>query len=191
MQATFDQDIAKCIETLRAGGIIIYPTDTVWGIGCDAANEQAVEKIYQIKQRHDNQKMLVLLDNVNRLDAYVDTVPEIAYSLIELSEKPVTVIYTGAKNIAPNLLDSDGSIGIRITNERFTQRLIQQFRRPIVSTSCNIHGQAHAAFFDEINPAIIAAADYVVQYRRDDRTPAQPSSIIKLWPDGQIKIIRP
>lgn len=187
----FDEDIKQCIATLQAGGVIVYPTDTVWGIGCDAANEKAVEKIYAIKQRHDNQKMLVLLDDANRLDSYVDTVPEIAYDLIEMSDKPMTIVYTGARNLASNLLDTDGSVGIRITNEAFTKRLIQRFRRPIVSTSCNLHGQPNAAFFKDINPVIISAADYVVQYRRNDMTAAQPSSIIKLWPDGQIKIIRP
>lgn len=183
-------DIIKALDVLHNGGIILYPTDTIWGIGCDATNENAVKRIYDIKKRADSKSMLVLMENVNLIERYVREVPEIAYDLIELSEKPVTIIYDGAKNIAPNLIAEDGSVGIRISQEMFTQRLIQRFKKPIVSTSANISGQASAAFFEEISEEIKNAVDYVVQYRQDDKTPHEPSSIIKLSAGGQIQIIR-
>ncbi len=183
-------DIIKALDVLHNGGIILYPTDTIWGIGCDATNENAVKRIYDIKKRADSKSMLVLMENVNLIERYVREVPEIAYDLIELSEKPVTIIYDGAKNIAPNLIAEDGSVGIRISQEMFTQRLIQRFKKPIVSTSANISGQASATFFEEISEEIKNAVDYVVQYRQDDKTPHEPSSIIKLGAGGQIQIIR-
>lgn len=183
-------DIIKALDVLQKGGIILYPTDTIWGIGCDATNEQAVKRIFEIKQRADSKSMLVLMENINLINRYVEKVPEVAYDLIELSEKPVTIIYDGAKNLAPNLLAPDGSVGIRITSEPFTQRLIQRFRKPIVSTSANVSGEASAAFFHQISAEIKQAVDYIVSYRQDDQTPHQPSSIIKLGSQGQIKIIR-
>ncbi|MFV0522745.1 MAG: L-threonylcarbamoyladenylate synthase [Mangrovibacterium sp.] len=184
------EDIIKALEVLQNGGIILYPTDTVWGIGCDATNEKAVRKIYELKKRTDSKSMLVLMENINLIDRYVSEVPEVAYDLIELSEKPVTIIYDGARNLAPNLIAADGSIGIRITSEHFTQRLIQRFKKPIVSTSANISGEPSATFFKEISEEIKNAADYVVMYRQEDCTPHQPSSIIKLSGDGRVQVIR-
>lgn len=183
-------DIKKALEVLKNGGVILYPTDTIWGIGCDATNENAVARIYKIKRREDSKSMLVLMENPALLDRYVDDVPEIAWDLVEISTTPLTVIYPNAKNLAPNLIAEDGSIGIRFTKESFTSQLLQRFRRPLVSTSANISGEKSPAFFAEISEEIKKQVDYIVEYRRDDSTPAQPSSIIKLGPGGRIDIIR-
>ena len=183
-------DIKKALEVLKSGGIILYPTDTIWGIGCDATNEKAVEKIYKIKKREDSKSMLVLMENPALLERYVTEVPEIAWDLIEIATTPLTIIFSKAKNLAKNLIAEDGSIGIRFTKEAFSSQLLQRFRRPLVSTSANISGEKSPAYFDEISEEIRNQVDYVVEYRQNDKTPAQPSSIIKLGPGGQIKIIR-
>lgn len=185
-----NNDIKKACEVLRQGGVILYPTDTVWGIGCDATNEEAVKKIYAIKQRNDSKSMLVLMDNPAKLQTYVSEVPDIAWDLIDLTDKPLTIIYDGARNLASNLIAEDGSIGIRITTEQFSEALCRQFRKPIVSTSANISGERVAANFNEISEEIINAVDYVVDFRQNDYTKAKPSSIIKLSKNGTIKIIR-
>lgn len=186
----FYDDIKKALEVLRKGGVILYPTDTIWGIGCDASNANAVKKVYDLKQREDSKSMLVLLENPNMIVSYVENVPDVAWDIIELSEKPTTIIFDRAKNIATNLIANDGSIGIRITKEAFTQSLIQKLRKPLVSTSANISGQASPKSFDEISNDIISKVDYVVNYRQNDKTTAQPSSIIKLGTGGLVKIIR-
>lgn len=183
-------DLKKAVEVLKSGGVILYPTDTIWGIGCDATNSAAVERIFNIKKREDTKSMLVLMENPALLERYVDDVPEVAWDLVEISTTPLTVIYPGAKNLAHNLIAEDGSIGIRFTKEDFTTHLLQRFRRPVVSTSANISGEKAPAFFDEISEEIKSQVDYVVEFRQDDVTPAQPSSIIKLWPGGRIDIIR-
>lgn len=191
-------DIARALETLQQGGIIVYPTDTVWGIGCDATNAEAVQRIYRLKQREDSKSMLVLLDAPGKLQGYVQEVPEIAWDLLETTtdeeaapQRPLTIIYPGAKNLAENLIAEDGSIGIRITQEPFSHALCQRLKRPIVSTSANLSGQPAARFYDEIDEAILTGADYVCRFRRDDQTPHEPSSIIKLGQDGTFQIIRP
>ena len=184
-------DIKSAIAVLQNGGIILYPTDTIWGIGCDACNEEAVKRIYAIKNRVDSKSMLILLENAALLDRYIDEVPEIAFDLIELTDKPITIIYDGAKNLAKNLIAEDGSIGIRITQEAYSSDLIRRFKRPVVSTSANISGKPSPACFDEIDQQIIDAVDYVVKYRQDDMQKAVPSGIIKLGSGGEIKIIRP
>lgn len=183
-------DLQKAVEILKNGGIILYPTDTIWGIGCDATNTEAVKRIYEIKKREDSKSMLVLMENAALLDRYVEEVPEVAWDLVEISTTPLTVIYPGAKNLAKNLIAEDGSIGIRFTKEKFTSQLLQRFRKPLVSTSANISGEKSPAFFDEISEAIKSQMDYIVEFRQDDRIPAQPSSIIKLGTSGQIDIIR-
>jgi len=183
-------DIKKALEVLKSGGIILYPTDTIWGIGCDATNEKAVEKIYKIKKREDSKSMLVLMENPALLERYVNEVPEIAWDLIEIATTPLTIIFSKAKNLAKNLIAEDGSIGIRFTKEAFSSQLLQRFRRPLVSTSANISGEKSPAYFDEISEEIRNQVDYVVEYRQDDHTPSQPSSIIKLGVGGQIEIIR-
>ncbi len=185
-----NDDIKKAIEILKSGGIILYPTDTLWGIGCDATNEKAVEKIYKIKKREDSKSMLVLMENPALLERYVDDVPEIAWDLVEVATTPLTVIYSNAKNLAKNLIAEDGSIGIRFTKEAFTTQLLQRFRKPLVSTSANISGEKSPAFFDEISDEIKKQMDYIVEFRQDDIAPTQPSSIIKLGAGGRIDIIR-
>jgi L-threonylcarbamoyladenylate synthase len=183
-------DIKKALEVLKQGGIILYPTDTIWGLGCDATNAEAVKRIYSIKQRDDSKSMLVLMENPGFLSNYVNVVPEIAYDLIELTDKPLTIIYSGAKNLASNLISQDGSVGIRIASDDFCKNLISRFRKPIVSTSANISGNPAPANFSEIDDQIKNAVDYVVQYRQDDYSKSQASSIIKLGPNGEIEIIR-
>lgn len=184
------EDIKKALEVLKNGGLILYPTDTVWGIGCDATNEEAVKKIYALKQREDSKSMLVLLENPNRINSYIQEVPEIAWDLIDAADKPMTIIYPGAKNLAKNLLAEDNSIGIRLTEEAFTMELILKFRKPIVSTSANISGEASPQNFSEISQTIKDGVDYVVKYRQEEMTKSNPSSIIKLGTRGEIKIIR-
>jgi L-threonylcarbamoyladenylate synthase len=183
-------DIKKALEVLKNGGIILYPTDTIWGIGCDATNEKAVDRIYQIKKREDSKSMLVLMENPALLERYVTEVPEIAWDLVEVATTPLTVIYPGAKNLAKNLISEDGSIGIRFTKEAFTTQLLQRFRRPLVSTSANISGEKSPVFFYEISEEIKNQVDYIVEYRQNDTTPAQPSGIIKLGVTGQIDIFK-
>ncbi|BAX79782.1 threonylcarbamoyl-AMP synthase [Labilibaculum antarcticum] len=184
-------DIKKALEVLHSGGVILYPTDTIWGIGCDATNPEAVKKVYEIKKREDSKAMLVLMENANRLNSYVDEVPEIAWDLIDTNDQPMTLIYPGAKNLAPNLINSDGTIGIRITREEFTQNLIQRFKKPIVSTSANQSGDVAPANFYEISDEIKEAVDYIVEYRQEDMEKCTPSSIIKIGLGGEFQIIRP
>lgn len=184
------EEIKKACQVMREGGVILYPTDTIWGIGCDATNEEAVRRVYEIKQRSDSKAMLVLVDTPVKVDFYVKDVPDVAWNLIELADKPLTIIYSGARNLAPNLLAEDGSVGIRVTNEEFSRRLCQQFRKAIVSTSANVSGQPSPGCFGEISEEIKAAVDYVVDYRRQETSRPKPSSIIKLDKGGVIKIIR-
>ena len=185
-----NEEIKKACQVMREGGVILYPTDTIWGIGCDATNEEAVRRVYEIKRRADSKAMLVLVDSAVKVDFYVQDVPEVAWDLIELADKPLTIIYSGARNLAPNLLAEDGSVGIRVTSEEFSKRLCQQFRKAIVSTSANVSGQPSPQNFSEISDEIKAAVDYIVDYCREETTQAKPSSIIKLDKGGVIKIIR-
>lgn len=175
---------------MNEGGVILYPTDTIWGIGCDATNEEAVRRVYQIKQRSDSKAMLVLVDSTVKVDFYVQDVPEVAWDLIEVADKPLTIIYSGARNLASNLIAEDGSVGIRVTNEEFSKRLCQQFRKAIVSTSANISGQPSPANYSEITEELKSMVDYVVGYRQEEMGHPKPSSIIKLDKGGVIKIIR-
>ena len=184
------EDIKAALEVLQKGGVILYPTDTIWGIGCDACNEDAVKKVYAIKKRIDSKSMLVLMENASLIDRYVIEVPDIAFDLIELTDKPLTIIFDGARSLAKNLIADDGSVGIRITTEKFSSELIRRFKRPIVSTSANLSGKPSPACFNEIDQEIIDAVDYVVKFRQDDTQKAIPSSIMKLGRGGEIKIIR-
>ncbi|GHU68355.1 threonylcarbamoyl-AMP synthase [Bacteroidia bacterium] len=186
-----EQELKNACDVLLKGGVILYPTDTIWGIGCDATNEAAVRRIYDIKQRADFKSMLVLTDSTAKLDFYVPELPDIALDLIELADKPLTIIYDNARNVAPNLIVADGSLGIRVTQETFSKSLCRRLRKPLVSTSANISGQAAPAIFSEISEEIRQAVDYVVDYRREEITKAKPSSIIRLGKGGQIQIIRP
>ena len=197
------EDLQEALRVLREGGVIAYPTDTVWGIGCDATNAEAVKRIYALKRREDSKSMLVLLDSAAKLDYYVD-VPEAAEMLLgetspqpspqgreyEDEAKPLTIIYPNARHMAENLIAEDGSVGIRITNEPFSKALCAQLRHPIVSTSANISGHPTARFFHEIEAEILDGVDYVCRFRRDDETPREPSSIIKVNTDNSFIIIR-
>lgn len=188
-------DLEEAVRVLREGGVIVYPTDTVWGIGCDATNEEAVQKIYALKHRADTKSMLVLLDAPGKLQGYVEEIPEAAWDLLECSsdgtQRPMTIIYPNARNLAKNLIAEDGSIGIRITGEAFSKALCERLKRPIVSTSANISGEPTAKNFSQISQQVLAQADYVCQYRRDDEEEKQPSSIVKLGLHNEIQIIRP
>lgn len=189
MTEKLKEEIRKTQEVLKNGGVVLYPTDTIWGLGCDATNAEAVKRIYEIKKRDDHKSMLVLLDDAGKIASYAD-MPPIALDLIEVADKPTTIIYPGAKKLAANLIAEDGTIGIRITNEEFTKSLIFRFNRPIVSTSANISGEPSPHFFGEISEEIRQAVDYIVDYRRNDQKPSSPSSIIKLGMRGEIQIIR-
>jgi L-threonylcarbamoyladenylate synthase len=190
VKGQMDADIVQCLKVLSNGGLILYPTDTVWGIGCDATNADAVKRVYQLKQRDDSKALIVLIDSAEHLDHYVVDVPMIARELIDVAVKPLTIIYEGAYNLAGNLLGEEDSVGIRIPNDEFCHRLCERYGKPIVSTSANVSGQPTARTFAEIDPAIVQGVDYTVQYRRDDKKPHQPSNIILLSRDGTFKIIR-
>ncbi|MBN1252399.1 MAG: threonylcarbamoyl-AMP synthase [Bacteroidales bacterium] len=184
------EEIKKALNVLYKGGLILYPTDTIWGIGCDATNEEAVKRIYEIKKREDSKSMLVLLDDATRIPFYVDEMPEIAWDLIEVADKPLTIIYPNAKNFAKNLIANDKSIGIRIVNDKFCNDLIRKFKKPIVSTSANFSGEKSPSIFSEITEEIKKSVDYIVNHKQNETKKSQASQIIKLGIGGEIKIIR-
>jgi L-threonylcarbamoyladenylate synthase len=183
-------EIEKALQVLKEGGVILYPTDTVWGLGCDASNEIAVNKVNELKGRAADKSLIVLLDNDNKLQSYVSEIPEVAYELIEYAENPLTIIFSGAKNLAKNVINVDGSVGIRIVKHEFCEQLIQRFRKPIVSTSANLSGEPTPKFFDEISEEIKEKVDYIVDLEQEDRSVKKPSTIIKLGPSGQFEFIR-
>lgn len=183
-------DIKKAVEVMKNGGVILYPTDTVWGIGCDATNAEAVAKVYKIKQRDDSKALICLVDSDARLQRYVRNAPEVAWNVMELATKPTTVIFDEAVNLAPNLIAEDGSIAMRITNEEFSKELCYRFQKPIVSTSANISGQPAAQNYCNISEELLNAVDYVCFSRRQEHKPHTPSSIIKIKNNGEIDIIR-
>lgn len=184
------EDLAKAVEVMRSGGIILYPTDTVWGIGCDASNAEAVEKIYRLKKRADAKSMLSLVGSIAQLERSVRVIPEAAEMLIDVAVNPLTIIYDSPMGLASNLLAEDGSAGLRITSEPFSQALCQRLKRPVVSTSANISGQKTPSFFREISQEIVDGVDYVVKFGQDDCEPHKPSNIIKVSDSGIIKVIR-
>ncbi|MBD5279184.1 MAG: threonylcarbamoyl-AMP synthase [Bacteroides sp.] len=187
---TFEEDIKEAVAVLKKGGVILYPTDTVWGLGCDATNPEAVKKIYELKRREESKSMLVLVDGEAMLDRTVEDIPEVAWQLIEAAIDPLTIIYDHPHGVASNLLADDGSLGLRITSERYSRELCKRLRRPIVSTSANISGEKAPALFSEISEDIRNGCDYIAEYRRADTTPHKPSNIIKLSDGGLIKVIR-
>ena len=178
-------EINKCLEVLENGGIILYPTDTIWGIGCDATNEEAVKKIYALKRREETKSMLLLVDKPERILSYIKEMPELAWNLIEYTEKPLTIIYPGAKNLAKNLIGEDGTIGIRVSSNEFNKKLIERFKKPIVSTSANISGETSPTCFAEISDELKSSVEYCVNLDRN-LIRNQSSSIIML--DYQMKL---
>lgn len=184
------EEIKRACEVLRRGGVILYPTDTVWGIGCDATNSEAVKRIYEIKKRADHKAMIVLVDSVATLERWTEDVPEVAFELLEAVVDPTTLVLDHGRGLAPELLGPGGSIGMRITEEAFSNGLCKALRHPLVSTSANISGKPSAATFPEIDSEILNAVDYIVDYRRDDLTPHKPSSVIALSSSGEVKILR-
>ena len=191
---TREEDIRQAVDVLRRGGVILYPTDTVWGIGCDATNAEAVKRVYEIKQRDDSKALICLVDSDARMQRYFRNVPDVAWQLIDsLKEgdaKPTTLILDGAINLAENLIAEDGSVGIRITNEPFSKELCYRFQKAIVSTSANISGEPAAQNYGDIDPRILEAVDYVCWSRRQEHKPHTPSAIIKLKENGEVTIIR-
>ncbi len=186
----FNLDVKDAVAVMRRGGIILYPTDTVWGLGCDATDSEAVKKIFSLKQRSDSKAMIILVDSEAMLERWVEGIPQVAYELIEAAVSPTTIIYDGARGLAPELLSADGSIAVRITREPFSAALCRTLGHPVVSTSANISGSPTPRFFNEIVTEIKERVDFIPGYRRDDTRPARPSSIIKLTESGVITIIR-
>ena len=186
----FEKDIEKCLDTLKGGRLILYPTDTVWGIGCDATNVEAIEKIYKLKRRSDEKAMIVLLADERDIMQHVAAPDLSLFDHLDKTTKPTTVVYEGALGFAGNIVANDGSIAIRICKDEFCRQLIKRFRKPIVSTSANISGLPAPKIFKEIPDEIKNGVDYIVQYRRDDERISEPSSLIK-WNNGNVTILRP
>lgn len=183
-------DIKNAVDCLRSGGVILYPTDTIWGIGCDATNEEAVRRVYEIKQREDSKALICLVDSADRMQRYFRRVPDVAWDMVDLALSPLTLILDGAVNVAPNLLAEDGSLGIRVTHEEFSRQLCYRFQKAIVSTSANVSGEPSPRTFYDIPEAITSKVDYICHFRRGDKGDAKPSQIVKLSLDGQVKVIR-
>ncbi|WP_312420891.1 L-threonylcarbamoyladenylate synthase [Epilithonimonas sp.] len=182
-------DLTQAIETLQSGGTILYPTDTIWGIGCDATNPEAIKKIFDIKKREQNKSLIILVESEKRLQDLVD-VPEMAWQIIDLSEKPVTIVYEKPKNLPKELLAEDGSIGIRIVKNDYCKKLISKLNKPLVSTSANLSGQKSPMKFSDISEEIKNAVDYIVEDNHDKVSEFSGSSVIKVWNNNQIKILR-
>ena len=183
-------DIKKAVEVMRQGGVILYPTDTVWGIGCDATNPEAVARVYKIKHRDDSKALICLVDSEARLQRYVRNVPEVAWQVMELATQPTTAILDNATGLAENLIAEDGSIAMRITGEPFSKELCYRFQKPIVSTSANISGQPAAENYKDISEELINSVDYVCYSRRQEKKPHTPSTILRIRLNGQLEIIR-
>lgn len=185
-----EEDLKEAVRVLKEGGIILYPTDTVWGIGCDARNKDAIEKIFRLKQRADSKSMLVLVGSEGMLQRTVKHVPEIAWQLIDVAVNPMTIIYDNPVGVADNLIADDGSLGIRITSEKFSRALCERLRGPIVSTSANISGKPTPFTFSEISSEIKNGVDYVCRFRQKEKSTSRPSSIIKITRENIVKVIR-
>ncbi len=186
-----NEDIKKAKIALEQGGVICYPTDTIWGIGCDATNEEAVEKLYKIKKRDTSQSMLILVNDLGKVPSYIEQMPDVAYDLLETSNTPLTLILPNARNIAPNLVADDGTIGIRVVEDHpWLTKLLQRFKKPIVSTSANFTGENTPAIYDEIDEDILKKCDYIADYDRENTMAGKASSVIKLGLGGEIEIIR-
>lgn len=190
-QSKIFADVRAAVECMRKGGVILYPTDTVWGIGCDATDAKAVRKVFEIKRRAEAKSMISLVGSVAMLERFVDDIPDVAVDMVELADKPLTIVFDHPRSLAPELLAEDGSAAFRVTSELYSRSLCRELGRPVVSTSANISGNPTPACFSEIDPEIVNAVDYVAEYRRDDIRPHRPSSVVKISTDCSIKIIRP
>jgi L-threonylcarbamoyladenylate synthase len=190
MKNEFGHDVTGAVKVLRSGGIILYPTDTVWGLGCDATNAQAVRRIYEIKKRVENKSLIILVNSVPMLERYVDNPPGVALQMAELSEKPLTIVYDRGRGLAEGVASGDGTVAVRVCTDPFCDGLITGLRKPIVSTSANISGNITPAIFDEIDEEVKSAVDYVCLWRQDDRSRFKPSSVIKVSGNGIVKILR-
>ncbi|MDO9580085.1 MAG: L-threonylcarbamoyladenylate synthase [Bacteroidales bacterium] len=186
----FEGDIKEALTTLREGGIILYPTDTIWGIGCDATNPSAVEKIFRIKSRSESKSLIILVNGEQMIEQYVQDIPEITYELTAISDKPLTIIYPTGKNLADGICSKDGSIGIRICHDKFCHELISRFKKPIVSTSANFTGKPASEKFSVIDKSLKESVDYIVKHRQNDKCNHAASQIIRVEINGIIKIIR-
>jgi len=189
-EINFTEDLNQALNVLIKGGVILYPTDTIWGLGCDATNQDAVEKIFDIKKRIDSKSLIILVNGFGMLERYVKNIPPVAAEILDASDKPITIIYSGGKNLAPGVCNEDGSVGIRVCTDDFCSELITRFRKPLVSTSANFSDSPSPSVFSEIEEDIIKSADFVVQYRQSETKKNTPSSIIKVEDNGVIKIIR-
>jgi L-threonylcarbamoyladenylate synthase len=187
---TQEREINNAVEVLKKGGIILYPTDTIWGIGCDATNDAAIQKIFHLKKREESKSMIILLDSENKLIRYVKEVPEQAWDLIEFSTRPLTIIYNNGLNVSKKLIADDGSIAIRVTKDPFCRQLINKLGKPIVSTSANISGEPSPESFADIDSAVLNGVDYVINLRQNEKPQESPSVILKLGKNGQIRFIR-
>lgn len=182
--------IEKACETLRAGGLILYPTDTIWGIGCDATNDDAVRRVYELKRRADHKAMILLVASRANVEALTGDIPAAAAALIDDPARPTTVVYDSCRGVSPALKGADGSVGMRVTHEEFSRELCRAFGRPLVSTSANISGEPPARSFDEISPGIIAGVDFAVDWRRGPEPPSSPSRVVRVTADGTVTILR-
>ncbi len=185
-----EDEVKKAVEVMRRGGVILYPTDTIWGIGCDATNAEAVARVYEIKRRSDSKALICLVDSPDRIQHYVADVPAVAWDVMDVADKPLTIILDGARNLAENLLAEDGSVALRVTHEEFSRQLCFRFQKPVVSTSANLSGMPAPGNFSEVSEEIRQAVDYVVDYRRGEKAKAVSSSIIRLGTGGRVEIIR-
>ncbi len=190
MKNEFGHDANTAVKVLRSGGVILYPTDTVWGLGCDATDAQAVRRIYEIKKRAENKSLIILVNSVPMLERWVNNPPEVALQMAELSEKPLTIVYDRGRGLAEGVASGDGSVAVRVCADPFCDALITGLRKPLVSTSANISGNITPAIFDEISEEVKEAVDYVCLWRQDDRSRSKPSSVIKVSGNGIVKILR-
>ena len=189
-ESVFRDDIREAVRVMQSGGVILYPTDTIWGIGCDACNEDAVRRVFEIKRRAEAKSVISLVDSEVKVEFYVRSVPEVAWQLWECADEPLTLVLDGARNLASGVIASDGSVALRVTREAFSRQLCMRMKRAIVSTSANIAGEPAPRCFSEISPEILQAVDYVCLSRRDEAPRQTPSHIIKIGPSGEVKIIR-
>lgn len=189
-ESVFRDDIREAVRVMQSGGVILYPTDTIWGIGCDACNEDAVRRVFEIKRRAEAKSVISLVDSEVKVEFYVRSVPDVAWQLWECSDEPLTLVLDGARNLASGVIASDGSVALRVTREAFSRQLCMRMKRAIVSTSANIAGEPAPRCFSEITPEILQAVDYVCLSRRDEAPRQAPSHIIKIGPSGEVKIIR-